>query len=36
MQGGGAGYIIKGIGDLSLTEFYWLALAIGIASIFLV
>ena len=35
MQGGGAGYIIKGIGDLSLTEFYWLALAIGIVSILL-
>jgi len=33
--GGGAGYIIKGIGGLSLTEFYWLALAIGIVSIFL-
>ena len=32
--GGGAGYIIKGIGGLSLTEFYWLALAIGIVSIF--
>jgi branched-chain amino acid transport system permease protein len=35
MQGGGAGYMIKGIGGLSLTEFYWLALAIGIVSIFL-
>jgi len=35
MQGGGAGYIVKGIGELSLTEFYWLALAIGIVSIFL-
>jgi branched-chain amino acid transport system permease protein len=31
--GGGAGYMIKGIGGLSLTEFYWLALAIGIVSI---
>jgi branched-chain amino acid transport system permease protein len=31
--GGGAGYIIKGIAGLSLTEFYWLALAIGIVSI---
>ena len=35
MQGGGAGYIIKGISELSLTEFYWLALAIGILSIVL-
>lgn len=33
MQGGGAGYIVKGIAALSLPEFYWLALAIGIASI---
>lgn len=33
--GGGAGYMIKGIEGLSLTEFYWLALAIGIVSIFL-
>jgi branched-chain amino acid transport system permease protein len=31
--GGGAGYMIKGIEGLSLTEFYWLALAIGVASI---
>jgi branched-chain amino acid transport system permease protein len=35
MQGGGAGYMVKGIDGLSLTEFYWLALAIGILSIFL-
>lgn len=31
--GGGAGYMIKGIEGLSLTEFYWLALAIGVVSI---
>lgn len=31
--GGGAGYMIKGIEGLSLIEFYWLALAIGIVSI---
>ncbi len=35
MQGGGAGYMIKGIARLSMNEFYWLALAIGIISIFL-
>jgi branched-chain amino acid transport system permease protein len=35
MQGGGAGYMIKGIGGLSMTEFYWMALAIGIVSIVL-
>ena len=34
--GGGAGYMIKGIAALSLTEFYWLALAIGIVSILLI
>jgi len=31
--GGGAGYMIKGIEGLSLTEFYWLALVTGIVSI---
>jgi branched-chain amino acid transport system permease protein len=35
MQGGGAGYMIKGIAGLSMDKFYWLALAIGIISIFL-
>ena len=31
--GGGAGYMIKGIAELSLAEFYWLALVVGIVSI---
>lgn len=35
MQGGGAGYMVKGISELSQPEFYWLALAVGIVSIFL-
>lgn len=35
-HGGGAGYIIKGISELSLTNFYWLALAIGIVSVLVV
>lgn len=35
MQGGGAGYMIKGIAGVSMTEIYWLALAIGIISIIL-
>ncbi len=35
MQGGGAGYMVKGIGGVSMAEVYWLALAIGIISIFL-
>jgi len=35
LQGGGAGYMIKGIAGVSMTEIYWLALAIGIVSILL-
>ncbi len=35
MQGGGAGYMIKNIGGISMTEIYWFAIAIGIISIFL-
>ena len=35
MQGGGAGYMIKGIGDVSTHLMYWLAFVIGIGSIFL-
>jgi branched-chain amino acid transport system permease protein len=35
LTGGGAGYIIKGISGISMTDSYWLALAIGIISIFL-
>lgn len=36
MHGGGAGYMIKGIADVSMAEIYWLALVIGIGSIFLI
>jgi len=35
LQGGGAGYMVKGVTGVSMTEFYWLALVIGMASIFL-
>jgi branched-chain amino acid transport system permease protein len=35
MQGGGAGYMIKGTGGVTMTEIYWLTLAIGIISILL-
>jgi branched-chain amino acid transport system permease protein len=35
MQGGGAGYMVKGVTGVSMVEFYWLALIIGIASVFL-
>jgi branched-chain amino acid transport system permease protein len=35
MHGAGAGYMIKGIGDVSANLIYWLALLIGIGSIFL-
>lgn len=36
MVGRGAGYAIKGVAGVSLGEWYWLALVIGMASIFLV
>lgn len=35
MVGRGAGYAVKGVQGVSLTEWYWVALVIGIASIFL-
>jgi len=35
MHGGGAGYMVKGVTGVSMAEFYWLALVIGMASIFL-
>lgn len=34
LHGGGAGYMIKGVSGISLTENYWLALVVGIVSIF--
>lgn len=33
-HGGGAGYTVKGVGDVSRVQIYLLALAVGIASIF--
>jgi branched-chain amino acid transport system permease protein len=36
MHGAGAGYMIKGIGDVSTNVIYWLACSVGIGSIFLV
>jgi branched-chain amino acid transport system permease protein len=35
MHGAGAGYMIKGIGGLSTDLFYWLALIVGVGSLFL-
>lgn len=35
VYGGGAGYTVKGVADVSQAQIYWLALAIGAASIFL-
>jgi branched-chain amino acid transport system permease protein len=35
LHGCGAGYMIKGITGVSMTQIYWLALAIGIVSLFL-
>jgi len=34
MHGAGAGYMIKGIADVSMGQIYWFALIIGIGSIF--
>jgi branched-chain amino acid transport system permease protein len=36
MHGAGAGYMIKGIGDVSTNVIYWLALIVGIGSAYLV
>jgi branched-chain amino acid transport system permease protein len=35
MHGGGAGYMVKGVTGVSMTQFYWLAFLIGIVSILL-
>lgn len=35
VYGGGAGYTVKGVAEVSQAQMYWLALAIGIASILL-
>jgi branched-chain amino acid transport system permease protein len=35
LSGKGAGYMIKGIADISTTEVYWFAAIIGVASVFL-
>jgi branched-chain amino acid transport system permease protein len=35
LHGGGAGYMLKGMSGVSMTHYYWFALIIGIASIFL-
>jgi branched-chain amino acid transport system permease protein len=34
LHGAGAGYRLKGIEDVSMTEVYWMALVVGIVSIF--
>jgi branched-chain amino acid transport system permease protein len=36
MDGGGAGYMIKEIGGVSMAHIYWLALIVGVGSVFLV
>ena len=33
LQGGGAGYMLKGTGGVTTTEIYWLALVIGVVSV---
>jgi branched-chain amino acid transport system permease protein len=35
IHGGGAGYMLQGVGDVSSSQVYWFALATGVASIFL-
>ena len=35
LQGGGAGYVLKSADGFSTTDIYWLALVIGLASVFL-
>ena len=35
LLGGGAGYVLKGAGEFSTVDIYWLALIIGLISIFL-
>lgn len=35
LLGGGAGYVLKGAGEFSTADIYWLALIIGLISIFL-
>lgn len=35
LSGGGAGYVLKGASEVSMTELYWFTLVIAIASIFL-
>jgi branched-chain amino acid transport system permease protein len=35
LAGGGAGYMLKGTGEVSMAEIYWLALVIGVVSVLL-
>ncbi len=35
IHGKGAGYMLKGLNDVSMTHIYWLAILVGIASIFI-
>ncbi len=36
LQGGGAGYIVKGVSDIPSEVTYWLALSVGLASILII
>ena len=36
MQGGGAGYMVKGVSGIPMQGTYWLGLAIGVASVLLI
>jgi branched-chain amino acid transport system permease protein len=35
LDGLGRGYTVKGVADVSMAEIYWIALAVGVASVFL-
>ena len=35
IHGKGAGYMIKGIENLTMTHIYWLAILVGVASVFI-
>ena len=36
LQGGGAGYMVKGVSGIPMQQTYWLGLAVGVASVILI
>lgn len=35
LHGGGAGYLVKGLEGINMSHYYWLALVVGVGSVFL-